>query len=1503
DILERLATANYISCVDLRSGFYQIAMDPNSAHKTGFAGPNGTYEYKRMPMGIKSAPAQLYELADEQELKDNTLPSEKDHPPGRFLTTRAKRIINDESEIIKKQFDDGSDDGSDILRQPRHKKTNRNVSPPPVRTNSNTHIVEKEPSIRRAKLKAKEKIAKIITDGRRSRKQTTQITREQAAGISKSKHHDRQVTQPYSLTPHTAHEHAADDINLQQTQINESENTAHISDTLHKRLPETRDTSPCSVCTSSDDDMGEKKPLVRQAKLKAIKKISEIICYGKRHCRQPAHAEHEPAIMEQRDPQTTQSREQPTLASQAELLTHIPEPNENNIEAASARCFFPSHFIFASRTLRSAARPWRRGGRLLHGHDFDYNSSSYTQHQRPFRHRASSSASRSLNFVGNSNISCRRSSRRRRRSTSTQQKRSRNATVTQQQQPDGTSVPGQHRRLHLRGVASVCATLAADEALQVYACTAGLARPNIEYLNGLLCAFFLASKQYSSLEDCGCISLPVETRLYFSSYAVFGVIFPGRFSLVSPFWSSAVPFDCDMTPADALPAAAQGDSADPASAHIMDSAVPAVATVSNTAAPTLIDLINTHCINQQPMSCSRVTLQVNSLQSPTPDEVSLASSYRGFAAGPQGGLCQPQQTSQILPPLASFDPLEGRNGPPSQADDILIASPDVETHRKHVEIVFERLRKAALQLNLSKCVFESDQVEFLGFLIDRNGYKPLPVKVEKINNFPRPQTVEQLRRFLGMINFYHHCMPGSAQLQIELNGLLTSQKKGDKTPINWNSKAIESFEQLKRNLAFPQDGAPLRVCTDASDSAMGAVLEQQTTDQWKPLAFFSRKFDRAQRGYSTFDRELTAIVGAVKHFMHYLEGVAFVVCTDHKPLLSILTQPLDTTLARRRRQVEFLSMFDMTLEYLPGPENAVADALSRLVEAEPHSLSDSEPADPSACIGAISLPLKLPLNELTAAQANDDELRGLLKDPAPPFKLCKVVWQPSNQQIFAEVSAERIRPYVPGPLRFKVFDIFHGLAHPGPRITDKLIRKFYIWPSMSRDITLYCKACMPCQQSKVTRHNRPQPMHFDAPDARFQHVHIDLVGPLPECRGFSYLLTMIDRFSRWPEAVPLQDITAETVARAFVKHWVSRFSSPSILTTDQGSQFESKLFEEVSRALGIEKIHTTPYHPQANGMIERFHRDIKAAFMCRSDAGDWLDALPTIMLGLRTRPILDTDLSPAEMLYGRALRIPGIFCEYDDDDYDSRAFKETFLRHMISLKPLPVKHKDASRPFYYADLDTCSHELKIIKCGKRSLERPYTGPHRVISRDPSKRHMEIQVDDRIVRVSVDQLKPAHFLDEALAHQAEASVAPGAGVAASNPVPPASARAPVSSASIDIPGPSSAVMAPPIARNNEQTSDQTLTNNNPIDVDDALLPDYPELTRNPRDELGIGHSVTVGEAADVPFPPEQSSFTSEHSYASTSQANGKRKARSNNKQPSKRGKMVSHRPLNSSFSES
>ena len=104
-----------------------------------------------------------------------------------------------------------------------------------------------------------------------------------------------------------------------------------------------------------------------------------------------------------------------------------------------------------------------------------------------------------------------------------------------------------------------------------------------------------------------------------------------------------------------------------------------------------------------------------------------------------------------------------------------------------------------------------------------------------------------------------------------------------------------------------------------------------------------------------------------------------------------------------------------------------------------------------------------------------------------------------------------------------------------------------------------------------------------------RHIHMDLVGPLPNSNGFKYCLTMIVRFSRWPEAVPLPNIEALTVCRAFVDTWISRYGSPETLTADRGSQFESRLFAALLQLTGCRRIRTTAYHPSSNGMIERWH--------------------------------------------------------------------------------------------------------------------------------------------------------------------------------------------------------------------------------------------------------------------------------------------------------------------------
>jgi cleavage and polyadenylation specificity factor subunit 1 len=139
---------------------------------------------------------------------------------------------------------------------------------------------------------------------------------------------------------------------------------------------------------------------------------------------------------------------------------------------------------------------------------------------------------------------------------------------------------------------------------------------------------------------------------------------------------------------------------------------------------------------------------------------------------------------------------------------------------------------------------------------------------------------------------------------------------------------------------------------------------------------------------------------------------------------------------------------------------------------------------------------------------------------------------------------------------------------------------------MSRDITGWARSCLLCQKSKVHRHVHLQAAHIPVPARRFAHLHVDLVGPLPLSSGFSYLFTMIDRTTRWPEVFPLPSVAAADCAAALLQGWIQRFGVPSTITSDRGPQFTSQLWAALCKLLSINHVQTTAYHPQANGLVE-----------------------------------------------------------------------------------------------------------------------------------------------------------------------------------------------------------------------------------------------------------------------------------------------------------------------------
>jgi hypothetical protein len=503
-------------------------------------------------------------------------------------------------------------------------------------------------------------------------------------------------------------------------------------------------------------------------------------------------------------------------------------------------------------------------------------------------------------------------------------------------------------------------------------------------------------------------------------------------------------------------------------------------------------------------------------------------------------------------------------------DDVLIFSRDEQEHVEHVRQVMQRLADNKYYVNLEKCAFFRTEVPFLGHLVTPQGVKPDPAKIKVVQQWPRPASLFDLRSFLGFCNYFRKYIKNYALTA----GPLTSLTKGNissrfskQSSLGWTPECEQAFQALKDALTQapvlalpnPSKAFTLKVVTDASDYALGAVLLQDG----KPVAFESRKLTEPELKYTTGEKELLAVVHALKVWRCYLEGPHFTIMTDHHPLVHFRTQPL---LSRQQaRWSEYLQSFDYDWKYIKGEKNP-ADFLSRPPRVKP--------------LPKRKIKVMLTCHEDTTKTNEHDSVTELIQAlPNPDMKDGRIVV-----------------PGTPDGLREALIRSVHEAkwaGHPGQTKTVQLLSRYFWWSKMRRDVAKVVRQCDSCQRVKASRREESgllQPL--PVPNQCWWVITMDLITGLPKTsRGHDTILVVCDKLSKMVHYIPTnKHVTAKQIAELLIDNVVRLHGVPRQVISDRDPRFTAEFHQTFTTSLGIKCGFSTAHHPQTDGQTERVNQ-------------------------------------------------------------------------------------------------------------------------------------------------------------------------------------------------------------------------------------------------------------------------------------------------------------------------
>ena len=668
-------------------------------------------------------------------------------------------------------------------------------------------------------------------------------------------------------------------------------------------------------------------------------------------------------------------------------------------------------------------------------------------------------------------------------------------------------------------------------------------------------------------------------------------------------------------------------------------------------------------------------------------------------------------------------------------DDVLVFSRTFDEHLSHLASVFDRLRKAGLRLAPKKCHVCRQQVHYLGHVVSARGVSVDPAKTSALARFPTPLNSDDVRSFLGIAGYYRRFIPDFARRAEPLSALLR-----EATPFIWSAQCETAFNDLKEALqnppvlCHPDYSKPFVLDTDASGYGLGATLCQMSTvGGERVVAYASRTLSAAERKWHTRELEALAIIWAIELFRPYIWGRHFTVRSDHRNLQWLQ----EAKRGRLARWALRLQEYDFTIAYRPGKQQQHVDALSRNPEpagAEPLSLDDDLPR---AQVHVVTVPSSAPrlpsLRDIRTAQQDDGDIQSYKQASSQgrsPFVVVDDVLYHSSVDEDGQAGEDvrKLRVVVPRVYRADLMWHYHAselAAHLGRDKTYRRLQQRFYWPSMKADIAAYVAGCELCQRRKRPQQRHQgllQPIRVAQP---WDIVGLDIFGPLPTTRRNNrFIVVFIDHFTKWPEVIPTNTITAEVIASLLHNRIVCRFGCPQTLLTDRGPQFVAAITRNLCERYGIRKAFTSAYHPQGDPVAEAFMKTLAASLsiLTTQYPAEWDELCESMAFAYRTSVHPSTGDSPFYLNYGRDAILPQDLTALDSSaGHDSsrrlivlREAREAARRQLWAAQDRAKRYYDAhQRDTAFSPGDLVLVRLPDHQIGSK-LDPRWSEPRRVV---------------------------------------------------------------------------------------------------------------------------------------------------------------------------------------------